>query len=70
MKIDLESVLLNAPDFETLRLARLAEQLYAPLGTKMTLGQYVRLIQMFANEFAKKGRFLKLNTSAIFIHDK
>ena len=60
LKQRLEDVMLTAPDFQTLRLAKLACSLYAPLGTRLTLGQYVRLTQLFARDFSQgPGRYFQ-----------
>jgi hypothetical protein len=60
---------LDAPSWEVLRigplplntagadyLARVAQRLYAPLGTELSLGEYVRLNQRFVDLFAHKKR--------------
>jgi len=39
-----------------LTTARTAQRLYAPLGTNLTLGEYVRLTQRFVDLFAHKKR--------------
>ncbi|GJE94486.1 PlsC domain-containing protein [Phanerochaete sordida] len=38
---------LSAPSWRLHRNAKLAAQIYAPLGTEMTLGDYVRVVRMF-----------------------
>jgi len=38
--------------------ARVAQRLYAPLGTRLSLGEYVRLNQRFVDLFAHKKRRL------------
>ncbi|GAA5977167.1 hypothetical protein JCM11641_003864 [Rhodosporidiobolus odoratus] len=43
----IRSGILDSPSWETLRLAHTARRLYAPLGTKLTLGDHVRLTQRF-----------------------
>ena len=55
---------LDAPSWEILRIgitqrvlvdeARVAQRLYAPLGTELSLGEYVRLNQRFVDLFAHK----------------
>jgi hypothetical protein len=56
---------LDAPSWEILRVgnpplliilipARTAQRLYAPLGTNLSLGEYVRLTQRFVDLFAHK----------------
>ena len=58
---------LDAPSWEILRIgtlpacpllitARVAQRLYAPLGTDLSLGEYVRLNQRFVDLFAHKKR--------------
>ena len=38
---------LSAPSWRLHRNAKLAAQIYAPLGTEMTLGDYVRVVRIF-----------------------
>jgi hypothetical protein len=47
---------LDAPSWEILRVARVAQRLYAPLGTDLSLGEYIRLNQRFVDLFAHKRR--------------
>ncbi|KAI5481332.1 hypothetical protein MNV49_004954 [Pseudohyphozyma bogoriensis] len=45
---------LDAPSWTYIRLAHTARRLYAPLGTKLSLGDHVRLTQRFVDAFAGK----------------
>lgn len=47
---------LDAPSWEFIRLANTARRLYAPLGTRLSLGEHVRLTQRFVDCFAHKRR--------------
>lgn len=38
---------IDSPSWELVRIAKLANRIYAPLGTRMTLGDYVRGIRRF-----------------------
>jgi len=42
---------LNSPSWDLIRTAKLAARMYAPLGTMMTLGDYVRIIRSFLEAF-------------------
>lgn len=42
---------LDSPTWDLIRSAKLAARMYAPLGTLMTLGDYVRLIRQFLDAF-------------------
>jgi len=57
---------LDAPSWEILRIARTAQRLYAPLGTRLSLGEYVRLNQRFVDLFAHKVK----STSSILLTPK
>ena len=41
----------DAPSWDLIRTAKLAARMYAPLGTSMTLGDYVRLTKAFLDCF-------------------
>jgi len=45
LNVALASVTINAPDWETTRLAMTASRLHHPVGTDMTLGQYLTLLR-------------------------
>ncbi|KAM0751732.1 hypothetical protein T439DRAFT_300728 [Meredithblackwellia eburnea MCA 4105] len=45
---------LDAPSWDFIRTANTARRLYAPLGTKLGLGDHVRLTQRFVDAFAGK----------------
>lgn len=47
---------LDAPSWQYIRLANTARRLYAPLGTRLGLGDHVRLTQRFVDLFAKRKR--------------
>lgn len=51
MQERLASGLLDAPSWDIIRSAKLAARMYAPLGTKMLLGDYVRLCKAFTDGF-------------------
>lgn len=53
---DITSETLDAPSWEMITVARAAARLYAPLGTNMTLGDYVRVIKVFIEGFKKSGK--------------
>lgn len=42
---------LSAPSWRLIRNAKLAANIYAPLGTEMSLGDYVRVVRMFLEAF-------------------
>lgn len=42
---------LDAPTWKMIRNAKLAAQIYAPLGTMMSLGHYVRVVKTFLDAF-------------------
>lgn len=47
----IRSGVLEAPTWEIIRGAKLAAKMYAPLGTLMPLGEYVRLSRRFSDAF-------------------
>lgn len=47
---------LDAPDWKYIRLANTARRLYAPLGTRLGLGDHIRLTQRFVDAFANQKR--------------
>ncbi|GAA6038685.1 hypothetical protein JCM8097_002344 [Rhodosporidiobolus ruineniae] len=50
----IRSGILDAPSWAHLRLANTVRRLYAPLGTRLTLGDHVRLTQRFVDALAGK----------------
>lgn len=42
---------LDAPSWRLIRIAKLAARMYAPLGTTMSLGDYVRVVRTFLEAF-------------------
>ena len=42
---------IDAPSWDIIRCAKLATRMYAPLGTRMALGDYVRLCRAFVEAF-------------------
>lgn len=42
----------DAPSWEILRSAKCAANIYAPLGTRMSLGDYVRLVKAYIDVFS------------------
>ncbi|TRM69459.1 hypothetical protein BD626DRAFT_563204 [Schizophyllum amplum] len=45
---------LDAPSWDLARTAKVASRIYAPLGTQMSLGEYVRVTQRFLDAFKAK----------------
>ena len=52
MQSQISSGTIYAPSWNTVRVAKLAARMYAPLGTRMTLGDHVRVTRMFADAFS------------------
>ncbi|KAJ3537296.1 hypothetical protein NMY22_g5648 [Coprinellus aureogranulatus] len=52
----IRSGILEAPTWDHIRNAKVAARIYAPLGTLMPLGEYVRLSRRFADVFANAER--------------
>lgn len=52
---------LDAPSWDLIRVAKLAARIYAPLGTSMSLGDYVRVVRTFLDAFKAS---LPLDTQA------
>ncbi|BGP43849.1 hypothetical protein JCM10449v2_007906 [Rhodotorula kratochvilovae] len=50
----IRSGILDAPSWAVIRIANTARRLYAPLGTRLTLGDHVRLTQRFVDALAGK----------------
>lgn len=42
---------LDSPSWELIRAAKLAARIYAPLGTSMSLGDYIRVVRTFLEAF-------------------
>jgi glycerol-3-phosphate O-acyltransferase / dihydroxyacetone phosphate acyltransferase len=51
MHQEISSRTIDAPSWEIVRTAKLASQIYAPLGTRMSLGDYVRVTRTFVEAF-------------------
>ncbi|KAI0745657.1 hypothetical protein C8Q76DRAFT_704428 [Earliella scabrosa] len=51
MHQQISSGTLDAPSWRLIRIAKLAARIYAPLGTTMTLGDYVRVVRTFLEAF-------------------
>lgn len=51
MHQQISSGTLDAPSWRLHRIAKLAARIYAPLGTEMTLGDYVRVVHTFLEAF-------------------
>lgn len=47
MRETISSGTIDSPSWDLVRIAKLAARIYAPLGTRMTLGDYVRSIRSF-----------------------
>lgn len=52
MQSQISSGTIYAPNWNTVRVAKLAARMYAPLGTRMTLGDHVRVTRVFADTFS------------------
>jgi glycerol-3-phosphate O-acyltransferase/dihydroxyacetone phosphate acyltransferase len=48
---EISSRTIDAPSWEIVRTAKLASRLYVPLGTRMSLGDYVRVTRIFVEAF-------------------
>ena len=51
MQRQLASGTYDAPSWSLIRAAKLAARMYAPLGTRMALGDYVRVVRAFVEAF-------------------
>jgi hypothetical protein len=51
MHQEISSRTIDAPSWEIVRTAKLASRIYVPLGTKMSLGDYVRVTRVFVKAF-------------------
>jgi len=51
MHQEISSRTIDAPSWEIVRTAKLASRIYVPLGTKMSLGDYVRVTRIFVEAF-------------------
>ncbi|KAF8507451.1 hypothetical protein BU17DRAFT_100471 [Hysterangium stoloniferum] len=47
---------LDAPSWDVITVAKVAARIYAPLGTKMTLGDHVKVVRTFVEGFKKTGK--------------
>lgn len=47
---------LDAPCWDVILTAKVAARIYAPLGTRMTLGDHVRVVRAFVESFKKTGK--------------
>lgn len=47
----ISSQTIDAPSWDLIRSAKLAARIYAPLGTSMTLGDFVRVTRTFVEGF-------------------
>lgn len=52
IKTQLSSGTIDAPSWEVVRVSKTAGRMYAPLGTRMTLGDWVRVVRTFVGGFA------------------
>ena len=55
---------LDSPSWKLIRTAKLATRIYAPLGTEMSLGDYVRVVRTFIEAF--KLAEAAANTNGVF----
>lgn len=51
MQQQISSGTFDSPTFDIIRSAKLATRIYAPLGTNMSLGDYVRVCRAFVEVF-------------------
>ena len=51
MRREISQGTMDAPSWEVLRSAKCAANIYAPLGTRMSLGDYVRLVKAYIDVF-------------------
>ena len=51
MQKQLASGTYDAPSWSLIRVAKLSARIYAPLGTRMSLGDYVRAVRAFVEAF-------------------
>ncbi|KIM69808.1 hypothetical protein SCLCIDRAFT_13166 [Scleroderma citrinum Foug A] len=56
MQEQISSGTLDAPSWDLIRSAKLASRMYAPLGTRMSLGDYIRLTHAFVEAFKASER--------------
>ena len=63
MHQQISSGTLDAPSWRLVRNAKLAGRMYAPLGTTMTLGDYVRVVRTFLEAF-KLAEAPRMDTSS------
>ncbi|KAJ7902015.1 hypothetical protein B0H14DRAFT_2669508 [Mycena olivaceomarginata] len=54
MHDQISSGTIDSPSWDLVRVAKLAARIYAPLGTRMTLGDHVRLVRSFVEAFNLK----------------
>lgn len=64
MHQEISSRTIDAPSWEIVRIAKLASQIYVPLGTRMSLGDYVRVTRIFVEAFKASDRICNANESA------
>jgi glycerol-3-phosphate O-acyltransferase / dihydroxyacetone phosphate acyltransferase len=53
MEAQISSGTIDAPTWDVVRTAKTAARIYAPLGTQMRLGDWVRLVRTFVDAFSK-----------------
>lgn len=51
MHEQISSGTLDAPSWKLIRNAKMAARIYAPIGTEMSLGNYVRVVRTFLEAF-------------------
>lgn len=68
MQEQISSGTIDAPSWDLVRSAKLASRMYAPLGTRMSLGDYIRLIRTFVEAFKASER--PLGDGVADRHDK
>jgi glycerol-3-phosphate O-acyltransferase/dihydroxyacetone phosphate acyltransferase len=64
MQEEISSRTIDAPSWEIVRTAKLASRIYVPLGTRMSLGDYVRVTRIFVEAFKSSDRMRDANGSS------
>ena len=52
IRTQLSTGTIDAPSWEIVRVSKTATRMYAPLGTRMTLGDWVRVVRTFVGGFS------------------
>ncbi|KZT41430.1 hypothetical protein SISSUDRAFT_278889 [Sistotremastrum suecicum HHB10207 ss-3] len=60
---------IDAPSWDVVKVSKTAAKLYAPLGTLMSLGDYVRVVRTFVSAFAATQRGHKEHAPSVLTED-